>query len=643
MQGNSNLCPHTFVFRTIGSASTQWSTLHSVLLMILMATVLLSFGSCTTGKSFEISLDGEWLFNVDSLNVGMREQWYIRGSDRSAWKPMKVPDHWDRYKLSAYDGVAWYAKTFQLDSVGSWSLVFFGVDDDADVWVNGLKVGSHEGNREAFYFDVSQLAAVGKNEVVVRVNDRGGAGGIYKPVAIVRSDRVEAYMRSEFADMQARPSADWARNAVIYEVFLRSFSKEGTIKAFERRVPELKELGVTVLSLMPIHPVGELNRKGTRGSPYAIQDYYEIDPDYGTMDDFRSLVKTAHENGMRIILELVAKHTAWDSKILMEHPEWFTKDEKGNIVSPHADWTDVADLNYENHELRKYMIEMMKYWVRDVGVDGFRCSASELVPTNFWEIVRRELDKIRPVMMISEGTLPEYHLVAFDLTASWNLYAALGKVVHGQASVKVFDDILKYEGYQFPRGSLRMRFSSNHEKVSWEAPAPEQYGIDEAKAVAVLIFVYPGVPMIYNGEEVGNNRRLDLYEKVDIDWRMNSDYREFYRKLCFLRREHGALTEGEYIPLPNSDAQKVYSFARRKAGDVVVALLNLSDTPREVESPIPTDGGSVFVDFFSKETLRVKEGRARIQMKPWAYKVFTSVPPVKISSFQGSKGHGQEK
>jgi len=585
---------------------------------------MLVLQACSMKDPHKISLDGPWLFHVDSTDDGMRQQWYKDEAGRKNWTTIQVPDHWDRYNLAGYDGIGWYAKTFDVDSAASWSIVFSGVDDDAMVWVNGIRVGSHEGYSEVFYFDVSSAVRPGKNEVVVRVNDREGPGGIYKPVAITRSDRVEELLRGKYASLEARKSADWVRDAVIYEVYLRSFSKEGTLKALEKRIPELKQLGVTVFWLMPIHPVGELNRKGTLGNPYAVQDYYAVNPEFGTLEDFKSLVKTVHSEGLRIIIDLVANHTAWDSKLVEEHQEWFTKNEEGAIVSPSPDWTDVADLNYDSHELRKYMIEMMKYWVRDVGIDGYRCDVSELVPTDFWDTARRELEKIKPVIMLSEGTFPEHHVTAFDLTYSWNLYDALGKVVNGSTQAHVFDDLLKHESYQFPKGSLRMRFNTNHDKNAWEAPAVEKYSPQGSKATALLMFTYPGIPLVYNGEEVGNNKKLSLFEKVNIDWNKGKDFRDLYTKLSSLRKEHEALRVGTYASLRNTGGPKLYSFVRQTASDTVVVVLNLSSKSVQAEIMLPPLKNVKLKEFFSSREFQVAGNTIGFTLPAFGYMVITT-------------------
>ncbi len=573
----------------------------------------------------KISLNGEWQFKVDSLDKGVKERWFEQKMDRSNWMTVGIPDYWDRYNLSGYDGVGWFAKRFQaIDSLRPMTLFFGGVDDDADVWLNGTKVGSHEGYSEAFSFDVTTALRTDENELVVRVNDRGGPGGIYKPVTLVPAEQIEELLRSKFSHLNARRSAAWVRDAVIYEVYLRSFSKDGTFKALEKRVPELKTLGISVVWLMPIHPVGKLKRKGSLGSPYSVQDFYGINPEFGTLKDLLSLVKTVHDNGMKVIIDLVANHTSWDSKLIRDHPDWFTKDERRAIVPPNADWTDVADLNYDRPELRKYMIEMMSYWVRDIGIDGYRCDVAELVPIEFWESAQRELDKIKPVMMLSEGTFPEHHLKAFDLTYSWNFYDALSKVIQGTTPATIFDDLLKNESYQFPKGSLRMRFNTNHDKNAWDAPIVEKFTARGAQASAVLMFTVPGVPLVYNGEEVGNSKRLSLFEKVDIDWSKGKEFRELYTKLGALRAAHEALRLGNHIPLKNDQNQSVYSFARQQGNDRVFVAINLSGTVWAVSLEIPQRAIRQLQEYFSSTSHSIVNGKLAITLPPFGFAVFLS-------------------
>jgi glycosidase len=410
----------------------------------------------------------------------------------------------------------------------------------------------------------------------------------------------------DYSTYQARKSANWVTDAVIYEVYLRSFSKEGTLKALELRIPELKKLGVTVVWVMPVHPVGKINRKGSLGSPYSVQDYYSVNPEFGTLQDFQSLVNTVHREGLKIIIDLVANHTAWDNPMLKEHPEWYTHDASGKIISPNPDWADVADLNYDNPELRSYMKTMMKYWVRDVGIDGFRCDVAEMVPTEFWESARAALDSVKPIMMLSEGTWPEHHVKAFDLTYSWNMYDAMKKVMNGSAPATVFNELLQTESRQFPKNSLRMRFNTNHDETAWDATPVEKFSPQGAKATAVIAFTLPGVPLIYNGEEVGNDKKLGLFEKIDIDWSKNIDFRTFYTQLTALRKEHPSLIDGSYSRVKNSNEDRILSFLRIHGSDTVLIAINFDRTPVNVSlmSPMPATGK--WKDVFSGQSFNLK-------------------------------------
>lgn len=595
--------------------------IHRALIPLTIAMVSIIAG-CDFQKDPSMALDGEWLFQIDSADVGKSEEWFRPGYTRSRWTRVQVPDYWDRYNLEAYDGVGWFAKQVSVnDTATAQVLLFHGVDDDAEVWVNGIPVGSHVGYSDAFHLDVSAAMKKGENEIVVRVNDTGGPGGIYKPVVLIPRSEVQNALKSPYADERARMSADWVRDAVIYEVYLRSFSPEGTIKALEQRVKELKGLGVTVLWLMPVHPVGEVNRKGSLGSPYAVQDYYAINPEFGTMEDFRALVKTVHQNDMKIIIDLVANHTAWDSKLLFEYPEWFTKDKSGALVSPNADWTDVVDLNYDHHELRKYMIAMMEYWVREVGIDGFRCDVAELVPTDFWNVARAQLDKIKPVMMLSEGTIPEHHLEAFDLTYAWNTYDVLAKIIQNSTPASALHEIIQNESLRFPQSSLRLRFNTNHDKNAWDAPAVEKFGREGAKTTAALMFTLPGVPLVYNGEEVGNQRRLSLFEKTPIEWKDKGGFRKLYERLARLRNEYPVFRRGGYRPVENSSPQSVYSFARIGEGGKAVCVFNWSSQGQAVTLNMEQFGVQSWKEHFTEETLG-GGASVEITMAPLSYKIF---------------------
>ncbi|NUN68592.1 MAG: alpha-glucosidase C-terminal domain-containing protein [Bacteroidetes bacterium] len=406
---------------------------------------------------------------------------------------------------------------------------------------------------------------------------------------LVFSFTLSAQTPTPYAKEHARPSEAWVKNAVIYEVYTRAFSPEGNFAALEQRLPELKELGVDILWIMPIHPLGVEKRKGSLGSPYSVKDYYGINPEFGTLQDFQRVVKRTHELGMRIVIDLVANHTAWDSRMITEHPEWFTKDSSGKFIPPVADWSDVVDLNYDDPNLRRYMIEMLKYWVRDVGIDGFRCDVSEMVPVSFWDEARAALDSIKPVFMLSEGMYAEHHLKAFDVTYGWNSYHTMADIIAGKKPASEMDSVLIRESLSFPKGSLRLRFSSNHDENAWDMPDVTKFGPEGARLAAVLTNTFPGVPLLYNGQEVGNDVKLGLFEKFNIDWKKGKEWRAFYKELYAVRKKNQALATGSYTSIANDNNGKVYSFLRTEGKNRVLVVLNFSDGEQTAALDLPSD------------------------------------------------------
>jgi glycosidase len=553
----------------------------------------------TFAAPLRISLDGTWLFAVDSLRAGITGTWFDPAFDRTSWRPVETPRFWEGYPgMATYDGWGWFARTITIGApTEPVALYCAGIDDEAVVWINGTLVGDHSGYSVPFTLDVTPALRPGENTIVILVKDNGGGGGIYRPLALVAASALDSVLRGPYAARASRKSAPWVREGTIYSVYLRSASPEGTFAGFERRLPELRKVGVTVLWFLPIHPVGEKNRKGTLGSPYAVRDYYGINPEFGTMADFKHLLRAAHAAGMHVIIDLVANHTSWDSEFLRTHPEWFTRNAEGAIVPPNADWTDVADLDYAQRGLRDAMIEMMRWWVEEVGIDGFRCDVAEMVPTDFWDEARARLDRVKPVMMLSEGSIPEHHLAAFDLTYSWNVYDALDPLLTGQRPVTLLDDILRAEELQFPRKALRMRFTTNHDKNAWDAPAVEKFGSTGLALATVLVNTLPGVPMLYTGEEVANDRTLDLFEKIAVDWSRPREMEQLWASLFRLRREHPALRSGTMTRLRGQEAQGIYAFERRSGKDRVIVVLNFGK--EAVTARVKSTGDTSFVDLLA--------------------------------------------
>jgi glycosidase len=385
----------------------------------------------------------------------------------------------------------------------------------------------------------------------------------------------------DYARLPARASPAWVHDGVIYEIFPRDFSASGDFAGVTAQLDRLQQLGVNILWLMPIHPVGRLKAKGTLGSSYAVRDYYGINPEYGTAADLHRLVSEAHKRNLKVIIDIVANHTAWDSN-LMAHPAWYTHDASGQIIPPEPDWSDVADLNYDNAELRRYMQDMLVHWLKDFDLDGFRCDVASGVPTDFWEQARDALTKVKPdIVMLAEAESPELVAKAFDVDYSWSLAATLNAVVQEGRPASALREVWSANAAKYPRGALRMRFSDNHD----ERRAIARLGERAALAASALMFTLDGVPMIYNGMEVGDTAESGapaLFEKLPVFWPIGErrpEFARFYRQIIALRKAHPALRNGELQWLQNSEPARVLSFARRDAGETLVVAINLSSQP----------------------------------------------------------------
>ncbi len=382
--------------------------------------------------------------------------------------------------------------------------------------------------------------------------------------------------------LPARSSPEWVRDAVVYEIFPRNFSPEGNFAGITARLDELKDLGVTVLWLMPIHPTGQKNKKGTIGSPYAVRDYDAINPDYGSADDLKHLVAEAHQRGMKVIIDIVANHTAWDCVLMERHPDFYTRDAQGKVLPPNPGWTDVADLNYDNPALRDYMIGMLKRWLVNFDLDGFRCDVASEVPTAFWERARDELAAVKPgIFLLAEASKPELLNKAFNADYAWPFHGALNDVLTGARPATALRDVWKHNQSINPRGALHMRFSDNHD----EKRAIARFGERGALAAAVLVFTLDGIPLIYNGMEYGDTTESGapaLFERMPIFRPIAERRLEFprlFKQLTALRRDHPALRSGQTVWLPTSDEERVVAYLRRDAREELLIAINLSNRP----------------------------------------------------------------
>ena len=376
----------------------------------------------------------------------------------------------------------------------------------------------------------------------------------------------------------------WSRQVSIYQVNLRQYTPEGTIKAFAAQLPRLKEMGVELIWLMPLQPIGKLNRKGSLGSYYSISDYRAVNPEFGSLGDARQLIEQAHGLGIKVILDWVANHSAWDHPWTHSHKDWYKQDAKGEIFpvafneGPEPEyWTDVVGLNYENPALREAMIAEMAFWVREVNIDGFRCDVASLLPTDFWELARRELDAIKPMFMLAESDQADLHRAAFDMSYGWDLADLMKAIGKGQAGAKELRDWVGKES-AYPGHAYRMNFTSNHDFNSWHGTDAELYG-EAYQALAVLSFTLPGMPLIYGGQEARLTRRLEFFEKDPIDWK-TLELEAFYSGLLALKQNNAALANGQYgapVLLLDAGNQQLFAFSRQLGSNKVTVAVNLSN------------------------------------------------------------------
>ena len=422
---------------------------------------------------------------------------------------------------------------------------------------------------------------------------------------------------------QSAQNQAWLDDAVLYEVNIRQYTPEGTFNAFAAHLPRLKELGVEILWLMPIHPISEKNRKGTLGSYYSVKDYKAINPEFGTMDDFKKLVNQAHEMGFKVIIDWVANHTGWDNQWIFDHPEWYTKDSTGAIISPNPDWADIADLNFDVQPMRRAMIDAMDFWLEETNIDGFRCDVAWGVPQDFWEEARTSFDSIKPVYMLAEDEdHPELMQKAFESNYAWQLHHLMNDVAQGKKSAA---DIKNYfvnmDPGKYPGGSFPMQFITNHDENSWAGTISQRMG-EAGDAFAVFSFTVPGIPLIYSGQEAGLNKQLAFFEKDEIDW-SNLKKQNFYKKLVRLKKENPALWNGEtggnIRLLDTSEPQKMVAYLREKDGRNVLVILNLSPGP--VDGSLMYEGTQKLKNYFDQTELSAQNGIVKLQLKPWEYRV----------------------
>lgn len=375
-----------------------------------------------------------------------------------------------------------------------------------------------------------------------------------------------------------KSNASWVDTCVLYEVNIRQYTEEGTFAAFEAHLPRLKEMGINTLWLMPIHPISETERKGTLGSYYAVSDYRTVNPEFGTMEDFKHLMTTAHEMGFKVMLDWVANHTGWDNTWITDHEDWYVKNDNGKIISPY-DWTDTAKLNYDNYEMRAEMIDCMRFWIEDMGVDGFRCDHAIGVPASFWNAAVYKLKSINSeIMMLAEASASKpLTTYAFDSCYNDALYGQAMMIKGGVAT----SDIQKGMelNFNYVEGSFPMNYLDNHDKNSYEGSVIERFK-DTYEPLLALSYLTPGIPLIYTSNEEGYDHEIEFFEKDTVAWDDQPQYAPLITALSKIKVDNAALASTNTdLGIIEADNSKIFAFSRTSGSNKVIYIANLYYDP----------------------------------------------------------------
>lgn len=414
----------------------------------------------------------------------------------------------------------------------------------------------------------------------------------------------------------------WSQNLTIYEVNLRQYTPSGTFREFETHLPRLRELGVGILYFMPVHPIGVKNRKGTLGSYFSVRDHFSVDPEYGTFGEFKQLVRKIHELGMYVILDWVVNHTSWDNQLTLSNPEFYLPGKiSGNSLSM-AELSDVIELNTGIPAVQEYMVKAMQYWLREADIDGFRCDMANHVPLEFWQKVRSELERIKPVFMLAEAEQRELLNGAFDAVYNWNILHVINRIARGESSTWDLSSLLDREVFGFPANAYQMLFISNHDENSWNGSELERltFGLE---AFAVLYFTLTGIPLLYSGQEAGLERRLPFFEKDQIEWKEDKMF-GVYQTLISLKKRNRALWSGPYggvlRRIDTRNGGNVFAFMREVAGNKVVVVINLSSCAQFAHLSVDNLPG-YYTDVFSGVRYELHDNHY-LSPGPWEFRVF---------------------
>ena len=417
---------------------------------------------------------------------------------------------------------------------------------------------------------------------------------------------------------------DWSYNSVVYEMNVRQYTPEGTLAAAARHLPRLRELGVDIVWLMPVYPIGVKERKGTLGSYYAISDYEAVNPEFGTLEDFDLFLAEAHRLGLRVILDWVANHTSPDARWIEERPaDWYVRDSQGNTIVQY-DWTDIAKLDYGNADMRAAMAAAMRFWL-DRGIDGFRCDMAMLVPIEFWNETSLRLRRVKPdLFMLAEAE--ERNLFeegAFDACYAWRMHHLMNDVARQRTRVTALRDYIYADRDDYPDSAMRLAFTSNHDENSWNGSEFRRLG-DAAGIMAALTFVLPqSMPLVYTGQEFGYDHSFAFFDRDPIPRYEANAFTGFYRRLTALRHDNPALAAGErggaMTEIRNNAEDCLMTLVRETADNRVVAVMNLS--PYAIHADYYTGiYAGMYTDAMTGEPYELR-GRVEEDMAPWSYRI----------------------
>lgn len=373
-----------------------------------------------------------------------------------------------------------------------------------------------------------------------------------------------------------RPPA-WAKKGVLYELFPRVFTPEGTFHALEKRLDYIRNLGVNIIWLMPINPIGEKGRKGKLGCPYSVKDFRAINPEYGSKEDFRKLVKAIHQRGMKVIIGIVPNHASNDNVLMKEHPGWFIRDKKGHFTREVEEWSDVTDFNYDNPQMREYMLETLLFWIEEFDIDGYRCDVAGMVPYDFWEKAIPGLKAVKPdIFLLAEWEDPKILLTGFNSDYGWTEYHLLNDIRHNRKRTVAAIDLIYQKDSRYPRNVLPMRFLENHDELR----SLDRFGPQAIEGYATFLFTLPGIPLIYAGQEMGAVERPSLFEKSVLPWESaDAALLKMYKNLIQLRKTYSCFTEGNFIPLQTASfSGSVGAFLRENQHSAALVICNLRNT-----------------------------------------------------------------